>query len=151
MDLIKWDRPDPLDSLTHIQREMSDLLDFLSSTPPKGTYINAEFPPIIVSTSGDGDNVIVRAEIPDIKVNDLDVQVVNDVLTIKGERKTSSDVSKMTYLRRERPYGTFARAIVLPERVNAEKVGASYKNGVLIVTLPKAPESKPKQVIIKKS
>jgi len=149
MDLIKWDRPDPLDSLTHIQREMSDLLDFLSSTPPKGTYINAEFPPIIVSTSGD--NVIVRAEIPGIKVNDLDVQVVNDVLTIKGERKTSIDVSKMTYLRREMPYGTFARAIVLPERVDAEKVTASYKNGVLVVTLPKAPESKPKQVIIKKS
>ena len=149
MDLIKWDRPDPLDSLTHIQREMSDLLDFLSSTPPKGTYINAEFPPIIVSTSGD--NVIVRAEIPGIKVNDLDVQVVNDVLTIKGERKTSIDVSKMTYLRRERPYGTFARAIILPERVDAEKVTASYKNGVLVVTLPKAPESKPKQVIIKKS
>ena len=149
MDLIKWDRPDPLDSLTHIQREMSDLLDFLSSTPPKGTYINAEFPPIIVSTSGD--NVIVRAEIPGIKVNDLDVQVVNDVLTIKGERKTSIDVSKTTYLRRERPYGTFARAIILPERVDAEKVTASYKNGVLVVTLPKAPESKPKQVIIKKS
>ena len=149
MDLIKWDRPDPLDSLTHIQREMSDLLDFLSSTPPKGTYINTEFPPIIVSTSGD--NVIVRAEIPGIKVNDLDVQVVNDVLTIKGERKTSIDVSKMTYLRRERPYGTFARAIILPERVDAEKVTASYKNGVLVVTLPKAPESKPKQVIIKKS
>ena len=149
MDLIKWDRPDPLDSLTHIQREMSDLLDFLSSTPPKGTYINTEFPPIIVSTSGD--NVIVRAEIPGIKVNDLDVQVVNDVLTIKGERKTSIDVSKMTYLRREMPYGTFARAIILPERVDAEKVTASYKNGVLVVTLPKAPESKPKQVIIKKS
>ncbi|OHB98247.1 MAG: hypothetical protein A2W74_00170 [Planctomycetes bacterium RIFCSPLOWO2_12_38_17] len=149
MDLIKWDRPDPLDSLTHIQREMSDLLDFLSSTPPKGTYINTEFPPIIVSTSGD--NVIVRAEIPGIKVNDLDVQVVNDVLTIKGERKTSIEVSKMTYLRRERPYGTFARAIILPERVDAEKVTASYKNGVLVVTLPKAPESKPKQVIIKKS
>lgn len=149
MDLIKWDRPDPLDSLTHIQREMSDLLDFLSSTPPKGTYINAEFPPIIVSTSGD--NVIVRAEIPGIKVNDLDVQVVNDVLTIKGERKTSIEVSKITYLRRERPYGTFARAIVLPERVDAEKVAASYKNGVLVITLPKAPESKPKQVIIKKS
>lgn len=149
MDLIKWDRPDPLDSLTHIQREMSDLLDFLSSTPPKGTYINAEFPPIIVSASGD--NVIVRAEIPGIKVNDMDVQVVNDVLTIKGERKTSIEVSKMTYLRRERPYGTFARAIVLPERVDAEKVTASYKNGVLVITLPKAPESKTKQVIIKKS
>jgi len=149
MDLIKWDRPDPLDSLTHIQREMSDLLDFLSSTPPKGTYINTEFPPIIVSTSGD--NVIVRAEIPGIKVNDLDVQVVNDVLTIKGERKTSIEVSKMTYLRRERPYGTFARAIILPERVDAEKVTASYKNGVLVVTLTKVTESKPKQVIIKKS
>ena len=149
MNLLKWEKPGPLDSLTHIQREMSDLLDFLSSTPQMEGYVNVEYPPIIVSTSGE--NVFVRAELPGIKVSDLYVQVANDILTIKGERKASPDAAKVTYLRRERDYGTFARSIMLPEKVDAEKVTASYKNGVLTVTLPKAPESKPKQVVIKKS
>lgn len=149
MGLIKWDKTGHLDNLSHIQREMSDLFDFLSSAPQIEGYINVEYPPIIVSTNEE--NVFVRAELPGIKVSDLDVQVVNDILTIKGERKFTLDTAKITYLRRERDYGTFARSIVLPEKVDAEKVTASYKNGVLTVKLSKAPETKPKQVIIKKS
>jgi len=149
MNLIKWEKSDPLDSLTHIQREMSDLFDFLSSAPQMEGYVNVEYPPIIVSMNEE--NVFVRAELPGIKVSDLDVQVVNDILTMKGERKFTPDPAKATYLRRERDYGTFARSIVLPEKVDAEKVTASYKNGVLTVKLPKAPESKPRQVVIKKS
>ncbi len=149
MGLIKWDKTGHLDNLSHIQREMSELFDFLSSTPQAEGYTNVEYPPIIVSTNEE--NVFVRAELPGIKVSDLDVRVVNDILTIKGERKFTLDTAKVTYLRRERDYGTFARSLVLPEKVDAEKVTASYKNGVLTVRLPKAPESKPKQVIIKKS
>ncbi|MCF6156359.1 MAG: Hsp20/alpha crystallin family protein [Candidatus Brocadia sp.] len=149
MNLVKWDRLDPLNSLTHIQREMSDLLDILSSAPQTEGYVSAEFPPIIVSTSED--NILVRAEIPGIRISDLDVQVVDDVLTIKGERKPVATTAKITYLRRERNYGTFARSIMLPEKADVEKVTASYKNGVLTVKLPKAAETKPKQVVIKKA
>ncbi len=149
MNLIKWEKPDPLDNLTHIQREMSDLFDFLSSTPQREGYVNVEYPPIIVSMNEQ--SVFVRAELPGIKVSDLDIQVVNDILTLKGERKLALDPAKVSYLRRERDYGTFARSIVLPEKVDVEKVTASYKNGVLTVNLPTAPESKPRQVVIKKS
>ncbi len=149
MNLIKWDRPDPLDGLSHIQREMSDLLDLLSSSPQIEGYVSADFPPIIVSVSGD--NIIVRAELPGIKINDLDIQVVNDVLTIKGERKSGEESAKITYLRRERNYGTFARSLVLPEKVDVDNVTASYKQGVLTVKLPKSPEIKPMQVVIKNS
>ena len=149
MDLIKWSRTDPFEELTHIKREMSDLLDFLSSTPQMEGFVSPEFPPIIVSTSGD--NVIVRVELPGVKTSDLDVQVLNDVLTIKGERKPIVDNTKATYLRKERNYGTFARSIMLPEKVDVEKVTASYKNGVLTMKLPKSAELKPKQVVIKKS
>ena len=147
MNLIKWDRPDPLEGLSHIQREMSDLLDLLGSSPQMEGYASADFPPIIISMSGD--DVIVRAELPGIKVNDLDIQVVNDVLTIKGERKAGTESSRATYLRRERNYGTFARSLVLPEKVDVDNVTASYKQGVLTVKLPKSPETKPKQVVIK--
>ena len=149
MNLVKWDRPDPLEGLSHIQREMSDLLDFLGSSPQIEGYVSADFPPIIVSMSDD--NVIVRAELPGIKVSDLDIQVANDVLTIKGERKAGGESAKVTYLRRERNYGTFARSLVLPEKVDVNNVAASYKQGVLTVKLPKSPETKPKQVVIKNS
>lgn len=147
MNLIKWDRPDPLEGLSHIQREMGDLLDLLGSSPQMEGYASADFPPIIISMSGD--DVIVRAELPGIKVNDLDLQVVNDVLTIKGERKAGTESTRATYLRRERNYGTFARSLVLPEKVDVDNVTASYKQGVLTVKLPKSPETKPKQVVIK--
>lgn len=149
MALMKWEKTGPLDSLAHIQREMSDLLDILSSAPQMEGYVSVEFPPIIVSTNEE--NVFVRAEIPGIKIGDLDVQVVDAVLTIKGERKPTAAAAKTTYLRRERNYGTFVRSIMLPEKVDVEKVTASYKNGVLMVILSKAAEAKPKQVVIKKS
>ncbi len=149
MNLIKWDRSDPLTSLTHIQREMGDLLDILSSTPKIEGYVNVEFPPIIVSINEE--SVFVRAELPGIRISELDVRVVDDVLTIRGERKAAVTDAKITYLRRERNYGTFARSIMLPEKVDVEKVTASYKNGVLTVTLPKAAEAKPKQVVIQKA
>lgn len=149
MNLIKWDRSDPLNSLTHIQREMSDLLDILSSTPQIEGYVSVEFPPIIVSANED--TVFVRAELPGVRISDLDVQVVDDVLTIRGERKPVVTTAKITYLRRERNYGTFARSLMLPEKTDVEKVTASYKNGVLTVKLPKAEATKPKQVVIKKA
>ncbi|GAB61282.1 MAG: Hsp20/alpha crystallin family protein [Candidatus Jettenia sp.] len=148
MNLINWDKKNPLSSLTHIQHEMSDLLDFLSSAHQTENYISAEFPQIIVSIN-EG-NIIVRAELPGVKTADLNIQVVDEVLTIKGERKPATETQKINYLRRERDYGTFARSIMLPERVDIEKVAASYKNGVLTVKLPKSAEAKPKQIEIKR-
>lgn len=149
MGLIKWDRSGPLDSLAHIQKEMSDLLDILSSAPQGEGYAAMEFPPIIVSLNEE--SVFVRAELPGVRIGDLDIQVVDDVLTIKGERKPIAPMAKATYLRRERSSGTFARSIMLPEKVDVEKVAASYKNGVLLVTLPRASEAKPRQVVIQKA
>ncbi|MDN3510149.1 MAG: Hsp20/alpha crystallin family protein [Candidatus Jettenia sp. CY-1] len=148
MNLINWDKKNPLNSLTHIQHEMSDLLDFLNSAHQAENYISAEFPQIIVSINDE--NIIVRAELPGVKTADLNIQVVDEVLTIKGERKPATETQKINYLRRERDYGTFARSIMLPERVDIEKVAASYKNGVLTVKLPKSAEAKPKQIEIKR-
>ncbi|MDR4506709.1 MAG: Hsp20/alpha crystallin family protein [Candidatus Brocadiaceae bacterium] len=145
MNLINWDSLNPLDNLSHIQGEMSDLFDFLSSSHPATGYVGAEFPQIVVSITKE--NLIVRAELPGMCSADLGVEVVDDVLTIKGERKGATDLD-IAYLRRERSSGTFARSVVLPEKVDTEKVTATYKNGVLMVTLPRSPETKPKRVAI---
>jgi len=94
------------------------------------------------------DRFIVKAELPGMKEDDIDVSVVGDTLTIKGEKKTESEVKDEDYYCCERSYGSFFRSIALPSSVDAKKIEASYADGVLEVMLPKAPEVKPKKVPI---
>jgi HSP20 family protein len=90
--------------------------------------------------------LVVKADLPDMNEKDLDVRVENNLLSIGGERKFEKSVSEDNYLRVERTYGSFSRSFSLPNTVNAEAIKAEYKNGVLTVTLPKREESKPRQV-----
>jgi HSP20 family protein len=92
------------------------------------------------------DKFVVKAELPGIKKEDIDVSVVGDMLTIKGERKAETEVKEEDYYCCERSYGSFFRSMALPSTVDAKKIEASYENGILKVTLPKAPEIKPKKV-----
>jgi HSP20 family protein len=90
--------------------------------------------------------LVVKADLPDVNDKDIDVRVENNLLTIGGERKFEKSVPEENFLRIERTYGSFSRSFSLPNTVNAEAIGAEYKNGVLTVTLPKREESKPRQV-----
>lgn len=90
--------------------------------------------------------LVVKADLPDVSEKDIDVRVENNLLTIRGERKFEKSLSEDNYLRVERSYGTFSRSFSLPNTVNAEAIHAEYKNGVLTVTMPKREESKPRQV-----
>jgi HSP20 family protein len=90
--------------------------------------------------------LVVKADLPDVNEKDIDVRVENNLLTIHGERKFEKSISEENFLRVERSYGTFSRSFSLPNTVNAEAIKAEYKNGVLNVTLPKREESKPRQV-----
>ena len=90
--------------------------------------------------------LVVKADLPDVNEKDIDVRVENNLLTIRGERKFEKSVSEENFLRVERTYGSFSRSFSLPNTVKAETIAAEYKNGVLTVTLPKREESKPRQV-----
>lgn len=90
--------------------------------------------------------LVVKADLPEVDEKDIDVRVENNLLTIHGERKLEKSVSEENFLRVERTYGAFSRSFSLPNTVNAEAISAVYKNGVLTVTLPKREESKPRQV-----
>jgi len=90
--------------------------------------------------------LVVKADLPDVNEKEIDVRVENNLLTIRGERKFEKSVSEENYLRVERTYGAFSRSFSLPNTVNAEAIGAEYKNGVLTITLPKREETKPRQV-----
>jgi HSP20 family protein len=90
--------------------------------------------------------LVVKADLPDVDEKDIDICVENNLLTLRGERKFDKNVSEDNYLRVERTYGAFSRSFSLPNTVNAEGIHAEYKNGVLTVNLPKREETKPRQV-----
>jgi len=90
--------------------------------------------------------LILKAELPDMSRDDIDLRVENFVLTIEGEKKFSGDAKKEQFHHVERRYGTFRRSFSLPETVDADKVSANYKNGVLTVRLPLREEAKPRQI-----
>jgi len=93
--------------------------------------------------------VVIKAELPEMKREDIKVTFENNVLTIEGERKVASDVTREQFHRIERQYGTFRRSFTLPTSVDASKVDATYQDGVLTVTLPRREDTKPKQIQIK--
>lgn len=95
------------------------------------------------------DDVMVKATLPGVKPEDVDISVVGDVLTIKAEMKAEDDVEEENYVRHERRYGRLQRAIRLPSRVEADKAEAEFENGVLKLRVPKAEEVKPKTIQIK--
>jgi len=91
-------------------------------------------------------NLVVKADLPDIKPEELDIRVENNILTIRGERNFEKKVDENNYLRVERSYGSFSRSFALANTVNTEAIQADYKNGVLTLSIPKREEAKPKQI-----
>jgi HSP20 family protein len=94
-------------------------------------------------------NLIVKADLPDIKPEELDIRVENNILTIRGERKFEKKVNENNYLRVERSYGSFSRSFSLSNTVNTESIQADYKNGVLTLSIAKREEAKPKQIKVR--
>jgi HSP20 family protein len=90
--------------------------------------------------------LVVKADLPDVKPEDLDIRVENNILTIRGERKFEKKADEKNYLRVERAYGSFARSFSLANSVNTEAIKADYRDGVLTLSIPKREEAKPKQI-----
>jgi len=126
-----------------MRRDMERWFDSVTGSGLAGPGV---FPPINVSETGDA--VIVRAELPGIEAEKLDVTVENQTLTISGERQTEKEESGASFHRREREWGTFRRSFTIPSRVDANKVAARYVNGILTVEMPKAAEARPKQIAV---
>ncbi len=140
--LARWD---PFRDLARVQEEMSRLFDERQAfrtgesvgwTPACDIY-------------EDGEEMSVRLELAGVDPKDVDIRFENGVLTLKGERKMEKDDKRDNYHRIELAYGTFTRSFSLPGTVDAEKIRAESKNGVLTVHLPKKAEAKPKSIQIK--
>ncbi len=92
------------------------------------------------------DALVLKADLPDVKVEDIDIRVENNTLSLRGHRKFEKDETAKGWHRIERSYGEFTRSFTVPSSVDTEKVGADYQNGVLTISLPKKEAAKPRQV-----
>jgi HSP20 family protein len=130
--------------MDQLQREMNRLFD----TTGKGRVFNSpSYPAINIWTNEDGQ--VISAEMPGVHPDDIDIDVTGDALSISGERKPDEIAKEAHYHRRERSYGSFSRTVQLPFIVDTNKVEASFKNGVLLISLPRAEADKPKKISIK--
>lgn len=130
-----------------LRNEMDRLFDeFFGMTPARSSR-GAMWSPAI-NIREDKDNFYVEAELPGMTKEDIDLEVENNVLSLKGERKLEETQEDENYHFVERSYGSFYRSFTLPRNVDPEGIGASYKDGVLYVTIPKKEEVKPKKVSI---
>ncbi len=145
MTLVKWE---PFRDLITIQERMSRLFDETLSRvwkeegPQRGLWS----PPVDVVDREH--EVLLKMDLPEMNQSEIDIQVEENTLTIKGERKFIKETPEEHYLQIERPYGRFHRQFTLPKRIDQDKIVASYKDGVLSVVLPKKREVSPKQVSV---
>jgi HSP20 family protein len=144
-------RRDPLFELTSLRDRMNQLFNqnfsgFEDLGLEQPLTEQKLLPPVDIAE--DDQNIMLQAELPGVKMEDLKITLENNVLTIAGERKLKEEVKKENYHRIERRFGKFTRSFTLPSGVDAEKVNAVFENGVLNITLPKPEEFKPKQITI---
>jgi HSP20 family protein len=136
----------PYGGLTTFQEQMNRLLEDSFRGRTDESNMTTWAPAVdIYETENE---LVLKADLPDIDEKNLDIRVENNMLTIRGERQFEKKVSEDNYLRVERAYGSFSRSFALPNTVNAEAIQADYRNGVLTVTMPKRAEAKPKQIKI---
>jgi len=144
MAIVRWS---PFRDLISVQQELNRLFDDLMSRRLEAGGEGAMWVPA-VDISETADAVRVQLEIPGVQKEDVKVSVTNNVLTVRGEKKMEKEVKEENYHRIERAYGSFVRSLELPTVVAADKVKATYENGVLTVVLPKSEEVKPKEIPI---
>ncbi|HKT78855.1 MAG TPA: Hsp20/alpha crystallin family protein [Vicinamibacterales bacterium] len=142
MAIVRWS--DPFRDLSHLQDRLNRVFAeaYASGEPiSSGAWV----PPVDIFQTGSHE-LVLKAELPDMTREDIDITVDNGTLTIKGEKKLTTEVPEDQFHRIERRYGSFSRSFSLPQTVDTAKVAAEYKNGVLTVRLPLREEAKPRQI-----
>ncbi|GJQ36395.1 MAG: heat-shock protein Hsp20 [Anaerolineaceae bacterium] len=143
-NLIRWE---PAREMMTLREAMDRLFDDAFTRPLSLTGNNWSIPAVDMYQTDN--EVVVKAALPGIKAEEVQINVTGEVLTIKGEARQDSETKEKAYHIREQRWGAFERSIVLPTEVVADKSKADFENGVLTITLPKADEVKPKTINIK--
>ncbi len=142
MAIMRWD---PFGEMLRMQRDMDRIFTRMGTTEGRGETAAAVAWMPKIDVKSKGDDIVVRAELPGVDPAEVDIEVTDGVLTIKGERKAEEEREGEGWLIRESSYGSFERSMVLPEGVTAEDIKADYTDGILEIHVPKALEAaKPK-------
>jgi HSP20 family protein len=143
MAIVRWD---PFRELNAVQERVNRLFgDVYRAADDDVMRRGAWAPPVDIYDSGNHE-LVIKAELPDMTKDDIEITVDNNTLTLRGEKKMDSAMKDECCHRIERTYGAFSRAFSLPTTVDTSKVSADYKNGVLTIKLPVREEAKPKQI-----
>ncbi len=146
-ELSSWT---PFRDLVNMQREIGRVFDGLFPEYDAENAVIAQWAPR-VDVSENKDAYLIKAELPGVNRNDVKITLHDNILTIKGEKKEEKEEKDVNVHRIERSFGVFERAFSLPLSVKSDKIDASFKDGVLSITLPKAEEAKPKEIEVKVS
>ena len=144
-NLIRWQPANDLVSL----RDAMDRLFEDSFVSPRNWPVWTTLTEPSLDVYQTENEVVVKAALPGIKPENVDITLTGDVLTISGETREENEQKDKNYLRRERRFGSFSRSISMPEGLQAEKADAKFENGILTLTLPKAENVKPKKIQVK--
>ncbi len=139
MAIVRWEPTRELASM-EIDRLNRMFANFYGDSLDRGWM------PAVDIYETDQHEVVLKAELPEVKREDINITFENGVLTIRGERKYDDDVTRDNFQRMERHYGAFSRSFTLPATVDASRISASHKDGVLTIRLPQRDEAKPKQI-----
>ena len=140
MAIVRWVPARELASM-EVDRLNRMFTDFYGEAFARSAWV-----PAVDIYETDANEVVLKAELPDMKREDISVTFENGVLTLKGERKLEQETNKENYHRVERRHGTFSRSFTLPNTVDASRISAAYKDGILTIRLPQREEAKPKQI-----
>ena len=139
--IARWE---PFRGVTTLQGQINRLFNDAFERTGEESNLSAWTPAVdIYETEHE---LVVKADLPDVDPQDLDIGVENNILTIRGERKFENEVNEENYLRVERSYGSFSRSFSLANSVKSDAIKADYQNGVLTLSIPKREEAKPKQI-----
>lgn len=145
MALIRWE---PAREINSLQGEVNRLFNMFFDSPANGTTTPRRWIPAMDLLEAEN-QFVLRADLPGLREEDVTIEVVDNVLTISGERKIDRDTERDGYVRMERAFGTFSRSLTLPDGVAADAVSAAFENGVLEVRVPKPEQRQPRRVAIK--
>jgi HSP20 family protein len=143
MAITRWN---PFQEMYTMQNRLNSLLQDMSRSEDETLASSAFVPPVDIYE--DANHVVLKLEVPGMKLEDFDVQMENQTLTVRGERKFEKETKEENYHRVERRYGSFARVFSLPNSIDPDSVKANYDAGLLTVQLGKRAEAKPKQIKI---
>ena len=148
-EMVPWKPWEPFKELQRMRTDMDRLWEsFFEGKPARRQEDMSGWVPSL-DLAETKDSYVVKAEIPGMEAKDIDISLQNDLLTIRGEKKQEKEEKEENYHFVERTYGSFSRSIRLPQEIRGNKIKASYKDGVLKVTLPKSEEAKKKEMKIK--